>query len=111
MAAQPDRRSIHGHAVYRDRRWIQPERSAEHAGGGSDQFQREQAGRRRNRRSVLRSVSLRFQAEALNFTNTPALNNPNASVSTPSNFMRITSTISTVTSAQRTIRFGLRLGF
>ena len=57
------------------------------------------------------SVSLRFQAEALNFTNTPALNNPNATVSTPSNFMRITSTISTVTSAQRTIRFGLRLGF
>ncbi|HJZ97879.1 MAG TPA: TonB-dependent receptor, partial [Candidatus Solibacter sp.] len=57
------------------------------------------------------SVSLRFQAEALNFTNTPALNNPNASVSTPSNFMRITSTISTVTSAQRTIRLGLRLGF
>ena len=57
------------------------------------------------------SVTLRFQAEALNFTNTPALNNPNGSVSTPSNFMRITSTISTVTSAQRTIRVGLRLGF
>jgi hypothetical protein len=56
-------------------------------------------------------VTLRFQAEALNFTNTPALNNPNGSVSTPSNFMRITSTISTVTSAQRTIRVGLRLGF
>ena len=56
-------------------------------------------------------ATLQFRAEALNLTNTPALNNPNSSVSTPSNFMMITSTISTVTSAQRTIRFGLRMGF
>ncbi len=52
--------------------------------------------------------NLQFRAEALNLTNTPALNNPNQSVSTPSNFMTITSTISTVQAPQRTIRFGLR---
>jgi hypothetical protein len=56
-------------------------------------------------------MSLQFRAEALNLTNTPALSNPNSSVSTPSNFMAITSTIATVTAAQRTLRFGLRLGF
>ena len=61
--------------------------------------------------ALTEKISLRFQAEALNLTNTPALSNPNATVSTPSNFMRITSTISTVTTPQRTIRFGLRLGF
>ena len=54
---------------------------------------------------------LQFRAEALNFTNTPALNQPNASVSTPSSFMTITSTNNNTTSPQRTIRFGLRLSF
>jgi hypothetical protein len=54
---------------------------------------------------------LQFRAEALNLTNTPALNQPNANVSSPSNFMRITSTIGTSTSPQRTLRFGLRLAF
>jgi len=54
---------------------------------------------------------LQFRAEALNFTNTPALNQPNATVSTTSNFMMITSTDNNTTSPQRTIRFGLRLAF
>jgi hypothetical protein len=54
---------------------------------------------------------LQFRAEALNVTNTPTLNQPNATVSTPSNFMAITSTVSTAPSAQRTIRFGLRFAF
>jgi hypothetical protein len=56
-------------------------------------------------------ADLQFRAEALNFTNTPTLDQPNSSVSTPSNFMMITSTISTATSPQRTIRFGLRFSF
>ena len=60
---------------------------------------------------IKETVNLQFRAEALNFTNTPALNQPNATASTPANFMAITSTISTVTTAQRTIRFGLRLAF
>src|SRR5204863_4369532 len=34
--------------------------------------------------------NLQFRAEALNFTNTPALANPAANASTPSTFMRIT---------------------
>jgi hypothetical protein len=54
---------------------------------------------------------LQFRGEALNFTNTPLLNQPNASVSTPSNFMTITSTNNDAPSPQRTIRFGLRLSF
>jgi hypothetical protein len=54
---------------------------------------------------------LQFRAEALNVTNTPALSNPNANVSTPSNFMMITSTNANSTSPQRTMRFGLRLAF
>ena len=54
---------------------------------------------------------LQFRAEALNLTNTPSLAQPNATASTPSNFMAITSTITTATSPQRTIRFGLRLAF
>src|SRR5262249_1436502 len=54
---------------------------------------------------------LRFQAEALNVTNTPALSNPNATASTPSNFMAITSTNANSTNAQRTIRLGLRPAF
>jgi hypothetical protein len=56
-------------------------------------------------------MDLQFRAEALNVTNTPALANPNNNVSTPSNFMAITSTNANSTSAQRTIRFGLRLAF
>ncbi|PYT24832.1 MAG: hypothetical protein DMG57_27225, partial [Acidobacteria bacterium] len=60
---------------------------------------------------ITERVDLQFRGEALNFTNTPALSNPNASVTTPSNFMAITSTISTVINAQRTMRFGLRLAF
>jgi hypothetical protein len=54
---------------------------------------------------------LQLRGEALNLTNTPALNQPNSNVSTPSNFMAITSTITTATSQQRTMRFGLRLSF
>lgn len=61
--------------------------------------------------NVTERFTLRFQGEALNLTNTPALNQPNATVSTPSNFMAITTTIATSTSPQRTMRFGLRLGF
>jgi hypothetical protein len=61
--------------------------------------------------SITESLNLQFRAEALNLTNTPALSNPNATASTPANFMMITSTISTVTSPQRTLRFGLRLAF
>ena len=60
---------------------------------------------------ITERMDLQFRAEGLNLTNTPALSNPNANVSAPANFMAITSTISTVTSAQRTIRFGLRLAF
>ena len=56
-------------------------------------------------------AELQFRAEALNFTNTPVLAQPNASVSTPSNFMMITSTFADTPAAQRTIRFGLRLSF
>lgn len=55
--------------------------------------------------------NLEFRGEALNLTNTPALNQPNSNVSSPSNFMAITSTISSSTSPQRTMRFGLRLSF
>jgi len=54
---------------------------------------------------------LQFRAEALNLTNTPTLSNPNATVTTPANFMIITSTQAVATSAQRTLRFGLRLAF
>jgi hypothetical protein len=60
---------------------------------------------------ITEALNLQFRAEALNLTNTPSLNNPNATASTPSNFMQITSTISTVTTPQRTLRFGLRLAF
>jgi hypothetical protein len=56
-------------------------------------------------------LGLQFRAEALNFTNTPQLNQPNATASTPSNFMAITSTDPNGTSPQRTIRFGLRFSF
>jgi hypothetical protein len=61
--------------------------------------------------NITEALNLQFRAEALNLTNTPALSNPNATASTPANFMMITSTISTVTSPQRTLRFGLRLAF
>jgi hypothetical protein len=60
---------------------------------------------------ITERVDLQFRAEGLNVTNTPALANPNNNVSTPSNFMLITSTNANSTSAQRTIRFGLRLAF
>jgi hypothetical protein len=53
------------------------------------------------------SFNIQLRAEALNFTNTPTLNNPNAAVTTPSNFMTITGAQPT----QRTIRFGLRMSF
>ncbi len=56
---------------------------------------------------VRESWNLQFRAEALNVTNTPRLNNPNATVSTPSNFMQITGAGAT----QRTIRFGLRFAY
>jgi hypothetical protein len=60
---------------------------------------------------VSERIDLQFRAEALNLTNTPTLNQPNATVSTPDNFMRVTSTVSTATSPQRTLRFGLRAAF
>jgi hypothetical protein len=60
---------------------------------------------------ITESLNLQFRAEALNLTNTPSLSNPNATVTSPANFMMITSTISTVTTPQRTMRFGLRLAF
>ena len=61
--------------------------------------------------NITERVDLQFRAEALNLTNTPALANPNANVSSPSNFMAITSTNAGVTTQQRTLRFGLRLAF
>ena len=60
---------------------------------------------------VSERFDLQFRAETLNLTNTPALNQPNATASTPDNFMRITSTVSTAPSPQRTLRFGLRAAF
>jgi hypothetical protein len=57
--------------------------------------------------NITERTSLQFRAEGLNFTNTPSLNNPNATVTTPANFMMITGAQPT----QRTIRFGLRLSF
>lgn len=61
--------------------------------------------------AITERIQLQFRGEALNLTNTPTLSNPNASVSTPSNFMAITSTNPSATSPQRTMRFGLRLSF
>lgn len=60
---------------------------------------------------ITEALNLQFRAEALNLTNTPSLSNPNATASSPANFMMITSTISSVTTPQRTLRFGLRLAF
>ena len=60
--------------------------------------------------NITEAVNLQFRAEGLNITNTPALNNPNATVTTPANFMRITAAGVGIT-PQRTFRFGLRLGF
>ncbi|MGH8244806.1 MAG: TonB-dependent receptor, partial [Gammaproteobacteria bacterium] len=60
---------------------------------------------------IAERLDLQFRAEALNFTNTPALNNPNATVTTPANFMMITSTNANTAAPQRILRFGLRLGF
>jgi hypothetical protein len=64
------------------------------------------------RRFPIKEVAeLQFRGEAMNLTNTPALNQPNANVSTPSNFMTITSTDNNTPAPQRIIRFGLRLSF
>lgn len=51
--------------------------------------------------------NVQFRAEGLNVTNTPQLQNPNSTVSSPANFMAITAANQT----QRTIRLGLRLAF
>jgi hypothetical protein len=59
---------------------------------------------------ITEAVNLQFRAEGLNVTNTPALNNPNATVTTPANFMQITAAGIGIT-PQRTLRFGLRLAF
>jgi hypothetical protein len=60
--------------------------------------------------SFTERINLQFRGEALNWTNTPSLNNPNANVSSPANFMAITAA-STGLAPQRSMRFGLRLGF
>jgi len=57
--------------------------------------------------NVTERFNLQFRAEGLNVTNTPQLQNPNVTVTSPVNFMRITAANQT----QRTFRFGLRLGF
>jgi hypothetical protein len=57
--------------------------------------------------NVTERFNLQFRAEGLNVTNTPQLQNPNVTVTSPANFMRITAANQT----QRTFRFGLRLGF
>jgi hypothetical protein len=56
-------------------------------------------------------VGLQFRGEALNLTNTPVLSNPNATVTSPANFMQITSVITSHPSPARTMRFGLRLQY
>jgi hypothetical protein len=61
--------------------------------------------------SPTEKLKLQFRGEALDLTNTPPLAQPNASVSTPSNFMTITGTISSATAQQRVMRFGLRLSY
>lgn len=61
--------------------------------------------------AISERIDLQFRAEALNLTNTPTLSNPNGNVSSPANFMAITSTNASATAAQRTLRFGLRLAF
>jgi hypothetical protein len=60
--------------------------------------------------TITERINLQFRGEALNWTNTPSLNNPNANVSSPANFMAITAA-STGLAPQRTMRFGLRLAF
>ncbi len=60
--------------------------------------------------NITERVNLQFRGEALNVTNTPALNNPNGNVSNAANFMAITGA-TTGQSPQRTMRFGLRLAF
>jgi hypothetical protein len=57
--------------------------------------------------NLTEQLNLQFRAEGLNVTNTPQLQNPNATVTNPSNFMQITAANQT----QRTLRFGLRLAF
>jgi hypothetical protein len=56
---------------------------------------------------VTERFNLQFRAEGLNITNTPQLQNPNPTVTTPANFLAITAANQT----QRTFRFGLRLAF
>jgi len=57
--------------------------------------------------AITERMNLQFRAEGLNLTNTPLLQNPNSTVTTPSNFMAITAANQT----QRTFRFGLRFAF
>jgi hypothetical protein len=57
--------------------------------------------------SFTERFTIQFRAEGLNITNTPQLQNPNVTVTSPANFMRITAANQT----QRTFRFGLRLAF
>jgi hypothetical protein len=57
--------------------------------------------------NLTESLNLQFRGEALNLTNTPYLQNPNATVTNTANFMAITAANQT----QRTMRFGLRLEF
>jgi hypothetical protein len=60
---------------------------------------------------ITERLGLQFRGEALNLTNTPVLNNPSATVTSPSNFMAITGTNATHPAPQRVMRFGLRLEY
>jgi hypothetical protein len=60
--------------------------------------------------NITERINLQFRGEALNWTNTPGLNNPNSNVSSPANFMAITAA-QTGLQPQRSMRFGLRLSF
>ncbi|PYU95076.1 MAG: hypothetical protein DMG08_05800, partial [Acidobacteria bacterium] len=62
-------------------------------------------------------LEIQFRAEAMNLTNTPHFNNPNANASdgyNPDGTLRTSSNFFAVTSArsdERQLRFGLRLSF